>query len=62
MAAGKHLKAFTFFMSREEHKFVKTVAKNKKVSAAKVMRTLVQRLASQPANKDLGAKVRDQQI
>jgi hypothetical protein len=27
-----------------------------------VMRTLVQRLASQPANKDLGAKVRDQQI
>ena len=62
MAAGKHLKAFTFFLSKEEHKFVKTVASRKKVSAARVMRTLVQRLAAMPANKDLGAKVREQQI
>jgi hypothetical protein len=49
-------------MSKQEHSFVKTVAKQKKVSAARVMRTLVQRLAKTPANKALGAKVREQSI
>jgi hypothetical protein len=62
VAAGPHLKPFTFFLTKPEHAFVKAVAKQKKISAAKVMRHLVQKLAKSPANKTLGARVRQQDI
>ena len=49
MAAGKNLKPFTFYLSRQEKQLVKSLAAHGKTSSAKVLRRMIQMAANRSA-------------